>query len=341
MKGFLGIRTRGELMKSEIWRVKSEKMGSLEAFRSERDMESFLINNPAIVGCWDPDASSSVPSLIREQISTSTGKTEKGRMDLVGIARTEKGYELRIFELKAVEIIESAVDQLNAYLKGWNLEDSAKKAISSWILELDLDGVSETNVGEIVTRPVGILIGPRFSVEARAKAKAQRIKAIRLARFKAASSPEYYVIVEDEVGDIVDSGRRSWSWKDLISTGQISEEDFFVIRREDNMLRAKPDSSTLDWFKKKVLFDEESVRVLLDKEPDIRSRANLNDHKWIDREFASLRNGTGVFLSNATGLCYLAFGGPTASYWVPNWWWIHEKTGKRLDDIVKGYMNQQ
>jgi len=165
-------------MESQIWRVQSEKIGSLEAFRSERDMESFLINNPAIVGCWNPDVSSSIPALIREQVSTLTDKFEKGRMDLVGIARNENddGYELRIFELKVVEISTDAVDQLTNYLKGWDAQDSAKERIKKWILDLKLEEVTESIANEIVGKPVGVLVGPKFSPDASAKAKFLKIR---------------------------------------------------------------------------------------------------------------------------------------------------------------------
>jgi len=329
-------------MGSEIWRVQSEKIGTLEAFKSERDMESFLINNPAIVGCWDPDINSSIPALIREQVSTLTDKFEKGRMDLVGIARNESGdgYELRIFELKAVEITDKAVHQLNEYLKGWENQDSAKKRIEKWILDLQLEEVTASNIKDIVNKPVGVLVGPKFSPEASAKAKSLKIRGVRLARFKAASSAEYYVIVEDEVGDIVDTSRRNWSWKALASVGLISGADYFIIRHENDALRAKPDLNAWDFFKKKIVFDDDSTQVLLSKEESIHSRANADHKRWLEKELASIKNGTGVFLSNATGLCYLAFGGPTASYWVPNWWWIHEKSGRRLDELVNTYLNR-
>jgi len=329
-------------MGSVIWRVQSEKIGSLEAFRSERDMESFLINNPAIVGCWDPDVSSSIPALIREQISTLTDKFEKGRMDLVGIARNEKddGYELRIFELKAVEISNEAVEQLNDYLKGWDKQDSAQKRIEKWILDLKLEDVTQTSVKEIVAKPIGVLVGPKFSPDASAKAKSLKIRGVRLARFKAASSAEYYVIVEDEVGDIVDKSRGNWSWKALALRGLISEGDYFIIRHEGSFLRANPDPNTLGWFKKKVIFDTESARALLSREESMRSKANKDHKRWLDKEFTSLKSNAGVFLSNATGLCYLAFGGPTACYWVPNWWWIHEQSGRRLDELVNAYLNR-
>jgi len=43
-------------MESEIWRLVTERVGTLEPFGSERDMQAFLMNNPAIIGCWDPKA---------------------------------------------------------------------------------------------------------------------------------------------------------------------------------------------------------------------------------------------------------------------------------------------
>ena len=73
-------------MESQIWKVQTEKIGSLEPFKSERDMESFLMNNPAIVGCWDPDSDLALPTLIRQQISTKTARGSAGRIDLAGIS---------------------------------------------------------------------------------------------------------------------------------------------------------------------------------------------------------------------------------------------------------------
>ena len=63
---------------SEIWRVRTERMGSIEPFHSERDMESFLMNNPAVVGCWDPQENLRVPSLVRQQMSIRS-ETKRGR----------------------------------------------------------------------------------------------------------------------------------------------------------------------------------------------------------------------------------------------------------------------
>ena len=97
-------------MESEIWRVRSERIGTLESFRSEYDMESFLMNNPANIGCWNTDTDLAFPTLIRQQLHTRKGKGSGGRIDLVGVSIGDNGYELRIFELKASRIDVPAVE---------------------------------------------------------------------------------------------------------------------------------------------------------------------------------------------------------------------------------------
>jgi hypothetical protein len=322
-------------MESEIWRVRTEKIGSLEPFKSESDMESFLMNNPAIVGCWDPESEVAMPSLIREQISTLTEEQGRGRMDLVGIARTDKGYELRLFELKAFEITESAVDQLDSYLKGWEKEKSAKSKIQQWVLNLHLDDVDETNVYKIINNPVGILVGPKFQPEAISKASKLKIRGIRLARFRSEAKSEYYVIIEDQVGTIVSSTKKYWSWRELINAGLIQPSDSFYISFEENKLVAKPDPEYLDYNWIRVIFDEVSKKELLEREKEIKRKAENDVYakKWLDKALSSIKIGEGVWLTHATGLCYLAFEGPTASYWNPSGYWIHEKSGKSIYEL--------
>jgi hypothetical protein len=328
-------------MSSEIWRVHTEKVGSLEAFKSERDMESFLLNNSAILGCWDPEAASSVPALMRDQVSTLTDNLGRGRMDLVGIARTEEAFELRIFELKNVEITEPAVVQLDAYIKGWGLQESAKDRVRKWIMSLQLDDVDEADMQKLVDKPVGVLVGPKFSPDAIIKAQSLKIRGVRLARFKSGPRSEYYVIIEDQVGKVIESARRGWSWQLLIQMGLLNKDDSLTICHENNTLRATPDPSTLGWYKKKVIFDPISRATLLEKEKEISAKAIDSKLKWPIKTLESLKNGEGIFLSNATGLCYLAFGGPTGSYWVPNWWWVKEKTGQRLELLVNQFYEKQ
>ena len=327
-------------MDSEIWRVRTEKIGSLEPFKSERHMEVFLMNNPAIVGCWDPESDIARPSLIKQQICLDT-KKGPGRLDLLGISIGENRYELRIFELKAGEIDVGAVDQLDSYIKGWKLEQRTKTEIKNWVLDLDLEGLDENNIDEIIEKPVGILVGSRFQPEAISKAIQMNIQGIRLVRFKSEKKSEYFVIVEDQVGKIVETSKRQWSWQNLIDIGLMTSSDCFSISHEGIKLIANPDPEYLDYYTKKIILDEESRVKILEKEDEIRKKAEEYDKKWLDKAIESLKNNKGIFISNATGLCYLAFGGPATSYWTPTYWWTHEKTGKTVDQLKEEYFSKK
>jgi len=321
-------------MESQIWRVQTEKIGSLEPFKSERDMESFLMNNPAIVGCWNPESDIPLPTLIRQQLRTKTEKGGEGRIDLIGISTSEKDYELRIFELKAGDIDLAAVEQLDCYLKGWDHEESAKSAIRDWVLGLNLSGIGEKNVDRVINNPVGVLVGSRFQPDAISKAMGLKIQGIRLARFKAETKSEYFVIVEDQVGKIVESGRIQWSWNDLVKAGLMDPSDDFSIFHKGIKLLANADPKFFDYLTtKRVIFKKASVKKILDKVDEIEINAPKSEKKWIEIAIESIKKGESLPLTKATGLCFYALGGPTASFWVPTPWWIHEKSGKSLEQL--------
>jgi len=328
------------IMESEIWRVVTEKIGKLEGFKSEREMQAFLMNNPAIVGCWDPDSKDSMPCLIKEEVIIKGKERKTGRIDMMGIAKDEDGnYELRAFELKVGEIDVPAVEQLANYLEIWKKDDATRNQIERWILSLGLKGIDKTNIKNVVESPIGVLVGSKFMPEAIKRALELGIKGIRLARFRGGtkSEHEYYVIIENQIGNIVSGKRKFWSWVELIKTGLISTEDAFSISYGNDRLVGFPDRNYLDYNWIKIIMDESSRKVLLSKEAEIKEKArdNPNAGKWINKDFEALKRGEGLWLSHATALCYFAFGGPTASYWVPTPHWKHEKTGKFLGDLVQ------
>lgn len=323
------------IMEAEIWRVRTERMGTLESFKSEYDMESFLMNNPAIIGCWNPDAGLAIPTLIRQQLYTKKGTGGGGRIDLVGISIGDNGYELRIFELKASKINVVAVEQLHNYLNGWESEKSAKSDIKRWMLELRLDGIDSSNVDEILARPRGVLVGPEFDIDAIVKAKDIGFQGIRLSRFKAESVSEYYVIVEDQIGDVVQRAKRQQiGWSSFIDKGLIEQSDIFsIIPKEGAELCVKLDPASLGTTSKKFIFEKKSASEILDKEVDIRNNAGADEKKWLDKVIQSIKDEKGILITHATGIVYLAFRRPK-SYWVPGQYWIHKKTNKTLDELT-------
>lgn len=244
---------------------------------------------------------------------------------------------MRIFELKVTDIDVSAVEQLDNYLKGWEKEESAKSNIRGWILNLGLQGIDEKNVNKIIDNPVGVLVGPKFQPEAISRAIQLKIQGIRLARFRAEKKSEYFVIVEDQVGKIIESGKRqTWSWDDLVKKGLIDPSDDFSISYKGIKFLAKADQKYLDYPTKRLILNAGSVKIILDKEAEIRKKVYRYklEKKWFDNDLESLKKGEGIFIGHATAFFYFASGGPFPScYWAPTGLWIHEKSGKSLEQL--------
>jgi hypothetical protein len=326
-------------MESQIWRMKTEKIGDIESFRSEFDMESFLMNNPAIIGCWDSEANYAIPTLIRQQIHTTKSKGESGRIDLAGISKSNGTYELRIFELKANRVDFSAVDQLKNYLDGWNKEESAKQFLKQWILNLQLIGIDNSNIDQLIKKPRGVLIGSEFEIDAIIKSKELNFHAIRLSRFRARIGQDYYVIVEDQVGDVIQNAKRTqYGWSFFVDNNLIGESDRLILslQEEDKKIIAKPDMSDNNSRTKKIIFDKKSTEMILKKQQKIRKTHSKYPYpqRWVENVIESIKKGDSVPISNATGIIFFAFGHPT-SFWVPSSYWVHEKTNQTIDRLSR------
>jgi hypothetical protein len=101
-----------------------------------------------------------------------------------------------------------------------------------------------------------------------------------LARFRSEIKSEYFVIVEDQVGKIVESGRKqTWSWGDLIGKNIIDPTDVFYISHGGVKLFSQPDTKYLETTTKRILFDEASAAKILEKEAEIKNNAKGYDLK--------------------------------------------------------------
>ena len=296
-------------------------------------MESFLMNNPAILGCWDPDHKLTPPSLVKEQVVLRAENDSRGRIDIIGLAPREEGYELLVFELKQEDIDEKAVDQIKFYLDNWHHKEGPRKEVRSWIMGQKLQGIDESNIDAIIDRPIGVLVGSKFRPEAirRALEANGKIRGIRLARFKAAKS-EYYVIVEEQIGPII--SRRYWSWHELIEAGLIDQNDVFSTSFQGQKLTGRPDPKYLKYNWIRLILDDASIASILSREQQIVENSKNDSYaiKWIPKAFEALRRGKSIVLTNASGLAFFAFGGP-ASYFTPSYNWIHEKSGKSIEQL--------
>jgi len=327
---------------SEIWKITSVKIGSLEPFKSERDMQSFLMNNPSVIGCVLPEMAGIPLKPLKEQVFLKGGKA--GLIDIIGLGKAEDDtYELRIFELKLGEIDENAVNQILSYLKNWKDNEKLKIEVKNWLKELGLEQIEESYLEQIVNNPVGILVGSRFSAESIKRIleiKEHRIKGIRLARFRSdiSSEKEYFIIIEDQIGKIISAAKRKWSWDDLIKAQLITPDDKFIMSKDDIKIAGYPDKKTLNQKQFKLLLDDESVKLILDNEERIKNSAKnyqAEIQRWVPRALNDLKLKKAISISQATGLFSYAFSGSHGSYWVPTPYWIHEPSGKRLSDLTK------
>jgi hypothetical protein len=314
---------------SHIWRVSTEKLGSLQAFRSERDMESFLMNNPSIIVGWDSESSDKFP-LKEQQFARDDGEN-RGRIDIVGIAKYDGEYSIRIFELKNEPISPAAVAQIRGYRETWKADRGPKNEIRRWILDMNLQDLKENELDDILENPMFVLIGSAFSEDAVVEAQKYEINGVRLARFQGEHKSDYYIIIEDQIGDTIK--RRSWSWQGLINKKLMSSEDYFYFKHKDVLLRAQPDPARLDWNHIYLKFDDPSKKFLLENEEKIKSKITNDSKNPIEKGLRNLHEGKSVVLTNATALAFYV-SDYNLGFWTPKPFWGHEKSGKTIEDMT-------
>jgi|GEM_PF-533736 len=327
---------------SEIWKITSVKIGSLEPFKSERDMQSFLMNNPSVIGCVLPELVGIPLKPLKEQVFLKGERA--GFIDIIGLGKAEDDtYELRIFELKLGEIDENAVNQLSFYLNNWKNNEKLKSEVKNWLKELGLEQIEESYLDQIVNNPAGVLVGSRFSPESIKRIleiKEYKIKGIRLARFKSdiSGEKEYFIIIEDQIGKIISATRRRLSWSDLIKAGLIRSDDKFIMSKDEIKIAGYPDKESINLRQFKLVLDDDSIKLLLDNEETIKSTAKNYQpelQRWVPGALNNLKSKKAITISQATGLFCYAFSGNPGSYWVATPYWIHEPSGKRLSDLTR------
>jgi hypothetical protein len=315
-------------MESHIWSVKSEEIASLKTFRTEADMESFLMNNPAVIGCFDDEKGS---SLFYQQLFTHKGKGGNGFIDLVGITINDKGYELHIFELKNGTIDKKAVEQLKEYLDGWKKPGVVGKSkTEEKVKEYFKERFDESEIKDILDNPRGVLIGTKYDPEAITEASKNKFKAIRIARFTTNKSPEYYILIEDQIGDLV---RCQFVWQDFLEKGLIKETDKFINKPGNNIkdIIAKPDFNLPKT--KNLLFEDESKKRILEK---LEEKKIEEGDKFVKEVINTLKTDQSLGITNATKIVYLSFGGKVnKNYWVPAPLWTHDKKNITLSDLIE------
>ena len=118
---------------SELFRYSIERLTESTSFNSEHQMESFLFNNPRIIGAIGEEIENTeLPAIIR-QFPTIKGRGSKGIVDLMALTSdSESNLILKLIELK-LSAIENDFYQLKDYLDGLTETNPYKEKVLEFI----------------------------------------------------------------------------------------------------------------------------------------------------------------------------------------------------------------
>jgi len=317
--------------KGEIWKIESHRVGRLEAFRSEYQMEAFLMNNPGLIGCGALEEEEEQPLRLRQQVSTKKGTGIAGRIDLIGLAADDTGAQaFKIFELKNGKADKAAVEQLNNYLTGWRSDNDALHEAKRFLLQF----VAEEKADQLLKSPQGVLIAPEFDPEAITEASSLKIDAVRLTRFRAPSNG-YYVIIENVVGHAAKPMK--YSWADL----GIAPGDRLRFEAGAESLVARPDPAGIENRSSKgLIFEKTSAEALLQRKRELidfakRSAGEKEARRvemYIEQIEAKPQAPIPISYATELGFFYCKITG--AGYFTnPSQYWRVERTGRTIADM--------
>lgn len=255
---------------SELFRYNVEKLSNSDDFKNEHQMESFLYNNPNILGEFLDEKGNYLDPAVIQQFYTQKGKGREGRIDLMALASNIDGTPvLKIIELK-VSALKEDFKQLKDYLEGLNDKNKHKKEIINFIL--DEGKIEDDDIAEnCYNNPIGIFIVSNFDLELliaindwNKNVSNSPIDLYKLLLFKTTEST--YVVLDKivEVASVKKIKRVAPSWVDFATMfDDIKIGNVFYIKTEftngDNIEFKITDQ------KKLVILTPETIKLMREK----------------------------------------------------------------------------
>jgi hypothetical protein len=333
---------------TKLWRVENHLIGEVEEFRSEYEMEAFLMSNQVLlVGTSEED---DAPRRLWSQLPIVKGSGERGRIDLVGLIapETRGRWELRLFELKKAADAAS-VTQIREYLKGWDEASQTHRQARDYVKEFLREFIDESEASRLLGSPLGgTLVASRFDDDALVAALAQpRIAAVKITKFRGSaefrgSSDSSFIVIEDIVGKAV-QGKINLSWAD----DGISESDVVVANvpglatrmaaRPFGLSVGIPSQEPVP--RKRLILLPDSASEIVKRKDEIAQRVR-SFVKWNqERILKSLdeiaaQNEIPLYLVNATAIVFALANYQRQDFWVtPTAYWKFERSGETLWEI--------
>jgi len=213
-------------------------MGSVSKFRSEHQMESFLYNNPAIIGILRDSSGERIDDAIIRQFPMQKGEGSKGRIDLIALNSDEdSNIILKIIELKKKAVKDDFL-QLKEYLEGLNEDNPWKAGLVSFLKEEG--GIDDDDaIDDVYNNAKGIFITGDFEPELlfeiykwNAKKQSNFIELYKLLQFKTRDSNFILLdkIIEQPKLQI---SKRSFNWNEMVNHfKELDSGDIFYIKQQ-------------------------------------------------------------------------------------------------------------
>lgn len=225
---------------SDLFRYNIKKLSSSEGFNSEHQMESFIYNNPEILGQLMDEEGNPISPAIIQQVFTQKDEERKGRIDLMALVSKADGSPLlKIIELKP-DAKKEDFTQLQDYLIGLNDDNKYKENFIEFIKEkskIEDDAVAIN----CYKNPLGIFMVSNFEPDLITTINEWNknidinspIDLYKLLQFKTKEST--YVVLDKilETTPRIRKKRADFSWTDFANYfDEINIEDIFFIDKK-------------------------------------------------------------------------------------------------------------
>ena len=253
-----------------MFRYKVDKIASAAEFRSEHQMESFLYNNPEIIGILKDASGAYAGAAIIQQVSTQKGEGGKGRIDLIALNSDEDfNPVLKIIELKK-KAVKADFLQLKEYLQGLNRNNPWKSEVEQFIKENG--GIDDDNIIEsIYNNARGVFIAGDFEPELlfeiynwNKNKENNLIELFKLIQFKAEDNN--FILLDKIIKQPISERRkRNFTWNVIVKqfSKLINIGDVFYIKEQytngDRIAFSITESKLL------VTLTNESIKLMREK----------------------------------------------------------------------------
>lgn len=201
-------------------------------------MESFLYNNPEILGVIKDDSGEKFDPAIIQQFTTKKGEGRSGRIDLLTLTSDmELNLVLKIIELKK-EAKKEDFEQLKMYLEGFNEDNPWKEEILKFIKKNA--GIEDDDVAKrIYNKARGLFIAGDFEPELLFKIsnwnkgnQNNLIELYKLIQFKTKNSN--FILLDKIIKySELKVKKKSYSWNKMVKYfDELNSGDIFYIKKQ-------------------------------------------------------------------------------------------------------------